>query len=130
MTDEVIRLLIVVGVLVVAGLVAVLINAVRKPPHPTLVAQPDGDRPGVVLFTSLDCSTCKKTIALLRNQGIAFREITHELEPQRFEAWQVLAVPLTVILDASGEIVDAIAGTPTSRRLARSARAGGIEVSR
>jgi len=130
MTDEVIRLLIVAGVLVAAGLVAVVINALRKPPHPSLTVQSDGDRPGVVLFTSLDCSTCKKTIALLRSQGIAFREITYELEPQRFESWQVLAVPLTVILDAGGEVLDVITGTPTSRRLARSVRAGGIEVKR
>ena len=129
MTDEAIRLLLVIAVLVLAGLIAVIINRLQRPPHPTLAVQGDGDRPGVVLFTSLDCTTCKGTIALLRSRSIPFREITHELEPQRFESWRVLAVPLTVVLDDEGAVVDAIAGVPTSRRLTGALRMAGLGAS-
>jgi len=129
MTDEVARLLLVIGVLAIAGLVAFVIKRLRRPPHPTLVVQADGDRPGVVLFTSLDCTTCKGTITILRSKDVAFREITHELEPQRFEAWRVLAVPLTVVLDDESTVVDAIAGVPSRRRLTAALRAAGLDAS-
>lgn len=129
MTDEVVRALLAVGALIVAGVVALVITRLTKPPHPTLVVQPDGDRPGVVLFTSLECVSCKDTITLLRGKGVVFREITHELEPQRFEAWQVLAVPLAVVLDEQGSIVDAITGVPPLRRLTRALHDAGLEVS-
>lgn len=108
---------------------ALVINRFRKPPHPSLVVRSDGDRPGVVLFTSLDCTSCRETIALLRSEGVAYREITHELEPQRFEAWRVLAVPLTVVLDAESVVIDAIAGVPTPRRLAHAFRSAGLAAS-
>ena len=129
MTDEVARLLLVVAVLAVAGLVAFVITRIKKPPHPNLVVQADGDRPGVVVFTSLECATCKDTITILRSRAVGFREITHELEPQRFEAWRVLAVPLTVVLDDDSAVVDAIAGIPSLRRLTGALRAAGLEVS-
>jgi hypothetical protein len=129
MTDEAARLLLVIGVLALAGLVAALISRIQRPPHPTLVVHAEGARPGVVLFTSLDCTTCKKTVALLRSNDVAFREITHELEPQRFESWGVLAVPLTVVLDDDGGVVDAITGVPSSRRLAGALRTAGLGIS-
>jgi hypothetical protein len=129
MTQEAARLLAVLGVLMLAGLVAYVIRRFTKPPHPSLTVQPDGDRPGVVLFSSLDCTTCKETIALLRSTGVPFREITHELEPQRFEAWRVLAVPLTVVLDGDSSVIDAITGVPSARTLASALRSAGIRAS-
>jgi len=129
MTQEAARLLIVVGVLAFAGLVAYVIGRFTKPPHPSLTVQPDGDRPGVVLFTSLECTTCKETITLLRSTGVPFREITNELEPQRFEAWRVLAVPLTVVLDGQGSVIEAIAGVPSARKLTGAMRSAGIKAS-
>jgi len=130
MTELTARLLLVVAALVAAGVVAFAVSRFQKPPHPTLSVQIDGDRPGVVLFTSLECTTCKETISLLRSHGVPFREITHELEPQRFESWRVLAVPLTVVLDSEGTVVAALAGTPSSRGLAGALRAADIKVSR
>jgi arsenate reductase-like glutaredoxin family protein len=129
MTEITARLLLVVAVLGVAGVVAFAANRIQKPPHPTLSVQIDGDRPGVVLFTSLECTTCKETISLLRSKGVPFREITHELEPQRFESWRVLAVPLTVVLDSEGTVVAALSGAPSSRSLAGALRAANIKVS-
>lgn len=129
MTDVAARLILVVGVLAAAGLVAFVINRLHKPPHPALVVQTEGDRPGVVLFTSLECTTCKETISILRSKGVAFREVTHELEPQRFEAWRVLAVPLTVVLDSESAVVDAITGVPSSRRLVGALRTAGLGAS-
>ena len=128
MTDDVARLLVVVVVLVVAWLTALVLNRFHRPAHPSLTVNNEGDRPGIVLFTSLDCSTCKRTIHRLRGDGISFREITHELEPQRFESWGVLAVPLTVVIDRGSEVVDMIPGVPPSRRLRRALDAAGITV--
>ena len=129
MTEIAARLILVVVLLGAAGVVAFAINRIQKPLHPTLSVQDDGDRPGVVLFTSLDCTTCKETITLLRSVGVPFREITHELEPQRFESWRVIAVPLTVVLDGEGTVVAALAGAPSSRRLAGALRDADIKVS-
>jgi hypothetical protein len=128
MTETTARLLLVVAVLLVASVVAYAVRRIQKPPHPTLSVQSDGDRPGVVLFTSIECAACKDTISLLRSKGIPFREIIHELEPQRFESWRALAVPLTVVLDSEGRVVAALTGAPSSRRLAGALRAADIEV--
>jgi hypothetical protein len=129
MTEITARLLLVVAVIGAAGVVAFAVNRFQRPPHPTLSVQIDGDRPGVVLFTSLECTTCKETISLLRSAGVPFREITHELEPQRFESWRVLAVPLTVVLDGEGTVVAALSGAPSSRSLVGALRAANIKVS-
>ena len=86
-----------------------------------------GDRPGVVLFTSTDCSNCKEAIAVLERARIPFREVTHDLEPQRFQTWGVLAVPLTVVLDGDGNIIDSMTGIPPRRALIRASDMAGIE---
>ncbi len=129
MSGDVTRLLLVLVAFGVASIVAHVARRVQKPPHPPLTVQPDGDRPGVVLFTSLECPSCRDAFAMLRSKGLSFREITHEIEPQRFEAWNARAVPLIVVLDAGGRVTDTIAGVPSKRRLARALHTAGIDVS-
>jgi hypothetical protein len=120
-------MVVVLGVVAVAVLAAYVARRASKPIHPEIMVGDVGDRPGVVLFTSTDCSNCKAAIAVLKGASIPFREVTHDLEPQRFETWAVVAVPLTVVLDADGNIVDSMTGVPRAKALVRSVRAAGIE---
>jgi hypothetical protein len=119
-------MVVVLGVVAVAVLAAYVARKAAKPIHPEITVGDVGDRPGVVLFTSTDCSNCKAAISVLENASIPFREVTHDLEPQRFETWNVVAVPLTVVIDARGDIVDSMTGIPRARALVRSVHAAGI----
>jgi hypothetical protein len=115
------------GVIVVAAAFAFVAKAVRRPIHPTVRVGDLGDRPGVVLFTSTDCSNCKRAIARLKDLAIPFREVTHELEPRQLEAWEVVAVPLTVVLDADGEAVAVLSGVPARRAIVKAVRSVGMD---
>ena len=128
MSDEAVRLIIAVGVVVVALAIAYAATKMRRPIHPDIVVGDVGERPGVVMFTSTDCSTCKQTIERLKAAAIPFREVTHELEPARFETWEVMAVPLTVFLNESSEAVALLTGVPTKRAIVRAAARAGIVV--
>jgi len=114
---EVVRLLIVVGVL--GGAVAVGRFAARRyrPRHVTVDVSDLGDRPGVVVFTSTDCETCTAALAAVERLGAPIREVTWELEPAVFEERDVAAVPLVVVVSASGEPVGQTTGVPRDRWL-------------
>ncbi len=126
MSDQILRVVVVLVVALVALLVALVAHRLARPVHPQITVGEVGDRPGVVLFTSTDCSNCKDAIALLKEESVSFREITHDLEPQRFESWTVLAVPLTVVLDVDGGVVEMMSGVPRQRALRKAIRAAGI----
>jgi len=127
MNDVAVRVAAVVLVLGLARLAALVLARFLRPKHPDVIVGDEGDRPGIVLFTSTDCSTCKRTISRIHESGLTFREITYDLEPQRFDAWGVTGVPLTVVLDAAGTIVDGMSGVPSIRRMRRAAQKAGIE---
>ncbi len=127
MNDVAARVAAVIIVLGIARVVALLLARFLRPKHPDVIVGDEGDRPGIVLFTSTDCSTCKRAISRIRESGLTFREITYDLEPQRFEAWGVTGVPLTVVLDADGGIVDGMSGVPPIRRMRRAVQRAGIE---
>ncbi len=122
MSPQLARIVVVLIVMVVAVAVGLVLRKTRRPVHPDLTVGDVGTRPGVVLFTSTDCSNCKDAIAVLEGESIPFREVTHDLEPHRFETWNILAVPLTVVLDAEGDVVGMFAGVPGRRRLVRAVR--------
>lgn len=126
MSDQVVRLLVALGVVGVALVAAFIATKVRKPIHPDIVVGDVGDRPGVVMFTSTDCSTCKQAIARLKESSIPFREVTHELEPTRFESWEIVAVPLTVFLDSASTVVAMLPGVPSRRALRKAAANAGV----
>ncbi len=126
MSDQVVRVIVVLAVVAVAILLALVARKLRRPVHPDITVGDVGDRPGVVLFTSTDCNNCKEAIALLEAESVSFREITFELEPQRFELWTVFAVPLTVVLDAGGGVVEIFSGVPRPKTLRKAVRAAGI----
>ena len=126
MSDEVVRLGIVAVVVLGAAGVAWILGRVRKPPHPDITVGDVGDRPGVVVFTSATCPTCGDAISVLEDVGLPFREVTYDLEPDRFETWGVVAVPVTVVVDGAGSAVDVLSGVPSRGRLARSAARAGL----
>lgn len=119
-----------VGIVIAVALAAVLVgHAVRRmtnPPHPDVHVGSGASFPGVVLFTSTTCTACTETIALLQSEGISYREITDELESHRFEEWGVVAVPLTVVLDAEGSVEATFSGVPKRRRLVSSLDRAGV----
>lgn len=128
MNDVAIRLVIVVAIVMVAAVVALLIGRFRKPPHPSVEVGDVGDRPGVVMFTSTTCSTCKDAIARLEDVGVPFREVTNDLESQRFETWGIVAVPLTVVVDEKSSVVATFSGVPPVRSLRRAVSSAGITI--
>ena len=128
MSDQLIRVMVVLGVVAVAVLAAFLARKLAQPMHPRITVGDVGDRPGVVLFTSTDCGNCKEAIATLEGASIPFREVTYDLEPHRFETWDVLAVPMTVVVDGEGIVVEAISGVPRRKVLTRAVQAAGIEI--
>ncbi|MCB1245747.1 MAG: hypothetical protein KDB69_00610 [Acidimicrobiia bacterium] len=126
MSGDLVRIAIPIAVVVVAIGVGLGMNRLRRPIHPTVSVGDVGDRPGVVVFTSTDCSGCKRAIERLKRASIVFREVTYELEPQRFETWGVVAVPLTVVVDGDGKVEAAMTGVPSKRHLRRATAAAGI----
>lgn len=113
----------VIGAAVIAAVVA---NRYRTPMHPEIDVTGLGDRPGIVLFSSVDCSNCKATIANLKEAGLPYREVTHELEGQRFEEQGVIAVPLTVFVTEDGSTSAILPGVPKVRTLKSEARRIGV----
>lgn len=126
MSEPAVRFVIALGIIASALLLAAVLNRYRKPAHPPIRVGEVGDRPGVVLFTSTDCSTCKRTIDRLKQSGLAFREVTYELESGRFDTWGIVAVPLTVFVDVDGEASGVFTGVPSRRALIRAASSAGV----
>ncbi len=120
------RVAVAVAVIAVALVVAFVATKLRRPVHPTIAVGDIGERPGVVLFSSTDCKTCKETIARLKALSVPFREVTYELEPHRFEEWEIVAVPLTVFVDVDSHPVATLTGVPSKRTLANAAAVAGV----
>ena len=128
MNDVVARVAAVVAVLIAARFVAMGFSRFIRPSHPEVTVGEVGERPGIVMFTSTDCSTCREAIRRLRDVGVPFRQVTYELEPQRFDTWRVSAVPLTVVIDGESNVVSVMTGVPSAKQLRRDLRRAGIEV--
>ena len=83
--------------------------------HPALRIPPGELPAGVILFTSTDCDRCANARAVLQKAGIAYREVTWEIESDRFERYGVQGVPLVARVDGSGRQLHLAAGVPTRR---------------
>ncbi len=122
-----------VSVIVVLGLALVVVLAVRlisrwqKPPHPPIDLDGIGERPGVVVFTSTDCTTCCEAMRVVGGASSSLREVTWELEPQLFDRYHVEAVPLIAVLDDSGRSLFFGTGVPDAARLRTAIRKAGIQ---
>lgn len=110
---------------IVLVLVLLVVAAARlagrwgHPTHPPIRLGDVGPRPGLVVFTSTDCTNCAEAISIAGSLGVEVREITWELEPGRFQTAGVEAVPLTAVVDSTGRVELLVTGVPTKRALAR-----------
>ncbi len=122
------RVVIVLIAAVVVIVVMRLAGRWQRPSHPPIDLGDVGPRPGVVLFTSTDCTNCKEARAVVGSLGVEVREITWELEPGVFESAGVEAVPLVTVVDAVGHTELLAAGVPRRSALRRAVgRAGLLE---
>lgn len=117
MDDVAVRLLIVFGVVAGALGLSRLSRPWQDSAHPRLTI-PAGELPaGIVLFTSTDCDKCAAARAVLKAAGVRYREVTWEIEADRFERYGVQGVPLVAQIDATGRQLHLAAGVPTRRTL-------------
>jgi hypothetical protein len=56
---------------------------------------------------------------VVRNVEAPVREVTWELESGVFEQVGVTAVPLTIVVDAAGDVIAQVVGVPRRSKLAR-----------
>ena len=124
MAEGLLRIVLVVGILVVAALVAVW--ARRRPYHAPVDITGAGFDPGLVVFTATECRRCREVLAAAKSTGAPLREVTYELEPGLQERLGVTGVPLTLVVDGSGRVSAQFAGLVDSRRLRRALNQAGV----
>ncbi len=117
-SDTLARLLLVLGVLVGAGLIGYLTRH-GAAHHPPVAIAGYGLPAGVVVFTSTECGRCKEALVIAKKTGVSVREVTYELEPELQKRVGVVAVPLTLVISRSGELVAQLAGRIRPRALQR-----------
>lgn len=78
---------------------------------------------GMVLFTSTECANCATVRSMLAATGLRPREVTWELEPATMERAGVDALPLTVVVDNDGAIIEQWSGVPSRRWVSRAVAA-------
>jgi hypothetical protein len=119
MSDLTIRLVILAAVVLVVVVVSLLARRLGAPYHAALDLSGLDLPTGLVMFTSTACENCKKALEVAKATGAPLREITHEIEPGMFDKAGVAGVPLTIVIDANGTVVDQMGGIPQRRRLQR-----------
>ncbi|HVT76015.1 MAG TPA: thioredoxin family protein [Acidimicrobiales bacterium] len=119
------RLVAVVVVFALAGAVAWLLQR-RKPapptqptayPVPTQLDRADFTRPDapwlVVLFSSATCGGCeamRSKTAVLAATDVAYQEVSYQTDKALHARYTIEAVPLVVIADADGVVVNSFVG--------------------
>ena len=79
----------------------------------------DGIKERVLFFTDSACKRCDLVRGRLESFGAAFAEISYDHEPELHRMIGVTGVPLLVVRNDAGTIVDRIAGVASVRRLRR-----------
>lgn len=126
------RLLVVVGLVIVAVGAAALLERRRPGPGPvtpvgtppTHLAREDFDRPGapwlVAVFTSASCSTCAEVWAkarLLASDEVVTQVVEVGDRPDLHRRYRVDAVPLVVVADGAGDVRATFLGPVTATDL-------------
>ncbi len=120
------RLFILAALAVVIGCAALAARAVARsrvasrPPAElwrALETAPDG-RPAIVAFSGPRCADCRAQKAILRGlEGVRTIEIDTAARPAVAQAFGVLTVPTTVVLDAEGRVAAVNLGLTQVERL-------------
>jgi hypothetical protein len=123
--------LLLIGLAVVVVVVAVrLVGRWQRPRHPPVVLGDLGAEPGVVVFTSTECSNCREALTVVETFHVPIRQVSYELEAPELERAGVEAVPLTVVVGEQNAIFAVFAGVPRRRTLARAIAAAGLRGAR
>lgn len=116
--DEIaLRLVVAVGIGAAAAIAAVVSRrgrAWRRRPF-----DPRGLGPGIHLFSSRDCRSCRKARSVIEAAGLAFEEHTYESEAELLDNNGVDRVPTIARVAATGERGWIAEGIPTRRSLVR-----------
>jgi hypothetical protein len=123
------RLAVVVVVFAVAGLLA-LVQQRRRPAPPTQPAsfvvpaqldRADFARPDarflVALFSSTTCDGCaavREKARVLEARDVAYQEISYQADRALHDRYKVDAVPMVLIADAQGVVVNSFVGDVTA----------------
>ena len=125
------RLLIVAGVVLVASVVAVLVQR-RRPEPPTQARWPvpaqldrgDFDHPDapwlVAVFSSATCLSCAATFAkaeVLAGAEVVVQNVDVGARPDLHRRYGIDAVPVTVVVDAEGVVRASFVGEPSATDL-------------
>jgi len=125
------RLPVAVALVVVAVLVAVIVDRRRPAPPtqprwaaPTQVDRADFDGPDlgwlVAVFTSATCDSCRDVVAKARvlvSDQVGFQEIAWQDRKDLHERYAVDVVPTTVVADRHGVVRASFVGAPTATDL-------------
>jgi hypothetical protein len=115
MTDTSIRLAVVLSIVVIAGMAAVMAGRAKRA-RPVITTRTDL-APGVHLFTSSTCRTCKEARRVVASTyGNEFREIRHEEDPESFGRHGITRVPTAIVMFLDGEAT-VFEGVPRKRDL-------------
>lgn len=79
----------------------------------------DGVQGRMLFFTDAACKRCDLVRDRLESLGATFVEIAYNHEPDLQRAIGVTGVPLLIVRDGAGTIVDRIAGAASVRRIRR-----------
>jgi hypothetical protein len=126
------RLVLAVGLVVVAAVVAAVVRARTKPPAPTRTGtlvpdqldRADFDRPDapwlVVEFSSRTCLSCAGTwekVALLESADVAVADVPFQERKDVHERYGIDAVPVVLVADGEGVVRASFVGPPSAADL-------------
>jgi len=124
------RLVLVVGAVLVAGLVAMILDRRTDPPAsnthnvPRLLDRADFAKPDVpwlvAVFTSATCNTCAGVLERARHlesEDVAVQELEVTSAKAIHDRYRIDAVPTLVIADMSGTVQQAFLGPVTAAEL-------------
>ncbi len=120
--DPVVRLVALATAALIVVVLARMVAGHRQTPQP-IDLRAAGLPGGLVLFTSTECANCATVRSMLAATGLRPREVTWELEPATMERAGVGAVPLTVVVDGDGAIIEQWTGVPSRRWVSRAVAA-------
>lgn len=117
MDEFVVRLIVVGGIASAASIAAIVSRrgrAWRRRPFETA-----GLEPGIHLFSSESCRSCRRARSVLQRTGLPFLEHTYETDGRPFEVDGIDRVPTVAWVPAGGGAGWVAEGIPTEQMLAR-----------
>ncbi|MFZ0129646.1 MAG: thioredoxin family protein [Candidatus Dormiibacterota bacterium] len=94
-----------------------------------------GPLPSILYFTGEACTICHtaqrpalRTLAAGIDPGIDIREIDIAVEPELARRYRVMSLPTTIVLDASGQVIDINVGFASGEVLRRQLVDAGMPV--